>query len=69
MIESPTNSPPVQPDTDSLAKGFKSGKSSIMDFRPSKSLAQGVKRIGGRGGVMRIGQSGRRGRIPISKRF
>lgn len=57
------------PDTDSISRGFKSGKSSIMDFRPSKSLAQGIKRIGGRGGMARIGQSGRRGRIPISKRF
>ena len=69
IIHSPTNAPSIAP-SDSLSKGFKgsSGKA-IMDFRPSKSLAQGIKRVGGRGGTSRLGQSGRRGRVPISKRL
>jgi hypothetical protein len=66
IIHSPTAS---KPPTDSLARGLKSGKSAIMDFRPSKSLVQGIRRIGGRSGVSRIGQSSRRGRPVISKRY
>lgn len=31
----------------------------IMDFSPSKSLALGIKRIGGRSGVARLGPRGR----------
>ena len=69
IIHSPTNAPAVSAPSDSLSKGFKGGGKSIMDFRPSKSLAQGIKRVGGRGGTSRLGQSGRRGRAPISKRI
>ncbi len=28
----------------------------IMDFRPSKALASGLKRIGGRSGITRLGR-------------
>lgn len=69
IIHSPTNAPAISAPSDSLSRGFKSGSKQIMDFRPSKSLAQGLKRIGGRGGTSRIGQSGRRGRPSISKRI
>jgi len=31
----------------------------IMDFRASQGLAQGLKRVGGRGGVSRLGRTAR----------
>lgn len=41
----------------------------ILDLRPSKGLATGLKRIGGRGGVTRLGQAGRRGKPIIMHKY
>ena len=50
--------------------------SNIMDLRPSHGLAAGLKRVGGRGGISRLGRSGREaaagarhGRPIVSHRF
>jgi len=34
-------------------------KPNIMDLRPSQGLATGLKRIGGRGGISRLGRTNR----------
>lgn len=41
----------------------------LMDLEPSKGLATGLKRIGGRGGTTRLGIAGRRGRPIVTHRF
>ncbi|HXI51335.1 MAG TPA: hypothetical protein VNH84_07515 [Candidatus Saccharimonadales bacterium] len=46
---------------------------SVMDFRPSQGLASGLKRIGGRNGISRLGRATadaqKHGRIRISHRY
>lgn len=63
---------------DSMSKSpinFKTGAGSrVMDFRPSQGLAAGLKRIGGRGGVSRLGKSpisteSKHGRLRISHKY
>ncbi len=49
-----------------------SPKPNVMDFRPSKGLASGLKRIGGRNGIARLGRSPiaqRHGKIRISHKY
>ena len=36
---------------------FGRGGKSVMDFRPSQALASGLKRVGGRSGIARLGRS------------
>lgn len=46
-----------------------SKNANIMDFRPSKSLASGLKRVGGRSGITRLGRRhpGSAGRTILKK--
>lgn len=45
----------------------------VMDFRPSQGLASGLKRIGGRNGISRLGRSpikaAQHGKIRISHKY
>lgn len=63
MIKSPTTDPAIKaPASDRLSK-----RPTVMDFRPSKSLAAGVKRIGGRSGISRLGASADRSGVTYTK--
>lgn len=50
-----TPSLPIAPMRTPIFKPQKSG-TKILDLRPSKSLATGLKRVGGRKGFSRLGQ-------------
>lgn len=44
-------------------------KPGIMDLRPSKSLATGLKRVGGRSGTSRLGNFSRRGKPIVEHKY
>lgn len=43
--------------------------SKILDLQPSHGLATGLKRIGGRSGMSRLGKMGRRGKPLIMHKY
>lgn len=50
------------------------GGKGVMDFRPSSGLASGLKRVGGRNGISRLGKSpisteGKHGKLRISHKY
>ena len=51
----------------------KSPGKSVMDFRPSQGLASGLKRVGGRNGIARLGKitsdAQKHGKIRISHKY
>lgn len=61
---------------DFKSKSKPTSPAKIMDFRPSKGLATGLKRVGGRNGITRLGRENRQnlgkakhGRPIISHRY
>jgi hypothetical protein len=64
---------PVQTPVQTATKAPRGAGKGIFDIRPSAGLASGLKRIGGRSGITRLGRStpvgDRHGKIRISHRY
>lgn len=65
----------IDPDIGALPKAPRGGKG-VMDFRTAPGLASGLKRIGGRNGISRLGKVGKatadankHGRLRISHKY
>jgi len=71
VAKSPTDAGPF-PGGSRSPINFKQPR--VMDFRTAPSLAAGIKRVGGRGGVSRLGKSpisteSKHGRLRISHKY
>ena len=62
----------IDSDIGKLPKSPKGGKG-VMDFRSSPGLASGLKRVGGRNGIARLGKmtsdANKHGKIKISHKY
>lgn len=63
----PTPTPSAR--ASSAARSAINLKPGIMDLRPSKSLATGLKRVGGRAGTSRLGNFSRRGKPIMEHKY
>jgi hypothetical protein len=71
MAKSPTDAGPF-PGGGKYGINFKQPR--VMDFRTAPGLAAGIKRVGGRSGVSRLGKSpisteSKHGRLRISHKY
>ena len=71
MAKSPTDEGPFPGGGKSGGINFKQPR--VMDFRPSQGLASGLKRVGGRNGISRLGRATadaqKHGKIRISHKY